>query len=141
MRCWSLERFTYVQRHENYVTRSLESLEMILEIEAVNAYTLVNNTRSQHVLEKVGFRYLRENEGYRYYRLERDTWKIDEEVHDYLKSNIEVVKELYKRCEDMDIVETRGFDGKDGRWDRLSLLLEWFCITEKAKWSSWTGIF
>lgn len=44
-----------------------------LEMEAVNADTLVKNTRSQHVLEKVGFRYIREDEGYRYYRLERDT--------------------------------------------------------------------
>ena len=35
---------------------------------AVNADTIIKNTRSQHVLEKVGFHYVREEDGFRYYR-------------------------------------------------------------------------
>ncbi len=42
-----------------------------LGIEAVNADVIAKNTRSQHVLEKVGFRFLKEENGFRYYRCER----------------------------------------------------------------------
>lgn len=42
-----------------------------LEVDAVCAYTILKNTRSQHVLEKVGFRYVNEENGYKYYRFER----------------------------------------------------------------------
>ena len=42
-----------------------------LEMDAVYAYTLVKNTRSQHVLEKVGFRYISEKDGFKYYRYTR----------------------------------------------------------------------
>ena len=38
---------------------------------AVNADTIMKNTRSQHVLEKVGFRYVKEENGFRYYRCVR----------------------------------------------------------------------
>ena len=38
---------------------------------AVNADTIIKNTRSQHVLEKVGFHYVREEGGFRYYRYVR----------------------------------------------------------------------
>ena len=38
---------------------------------AVNADTIIKNTRSQHVLEKVGFHYVREKDGFRYYRYVR----------------------------------------------------------------------
>lgn len=43
----------------------------VLGMKAVNADTVINNTRSQHVLEKVGFRYIREADGFKYYRYER----------------------------------------------------------------------
>lgn len=39
-----------------------------LGMEAVCAYTILNNTRSQHVLEKVGFQYISQKDGFRYYR-------------------------------------------------------------------------
>ena len=38
---------------------------------AVNADTLIKNTRSQHVLEKVGFDFVEEDEPFKYYRIER----------------------------------------------------------------------
>lgn len=39
-----------------------------LGMNAVNADTVIKNTRSQHVLEKVGFRYVEERDGFKYYR-------------------------------------------------------------------------
>ena len=38
---------------------------------AVNADTIRKNTRSQHVLEKVGFRFVGEDETFKHYRIER----------------------------------------------------------------------
>ena len=38
---------------------------------AVNADTIRKNTRSQHVLEKVGFRFVGEDETFKYYRIEQ----------------------------------------------------------------------
>ena len=38
---------------------------------AVNADTILKNTRSQHVLEKIGFQYVREENGFKYYRYVR----------------------------------------------------------------------
>ena len=43
----------------------------VLDMTAVNADTIIKNKRSQHVLEKVGFRYVKEEKGFRYYRYER----------------------------------------------------------------------
>lgn len=43
----------------------------VLGLSAVNADTVIPNTRSQHVLEKAGFQYLREENGFRYYRYTR----------------------------------------------------------------------
>lgn len=43
----------------------------ILGMDAVNTDTITKNKRSQHVLEKVGFQYIREENGYKYYRYER----------------------------------------------------------------------
>ena len=40
-------------------------------METVNAKAVLKNTRSQHVLEKVGFRYTHEDESFRYYRCEK----------------------------------------------------------------------
>ena len=38
---------------------------------AVNADTIEQNTRSQHVLEKVGFQFVKEENGFKYYRFVR----------------------------------------------------------------------
>lgn len=43
----------------------------VMGMVAVNADTLIKNTRSQHVLEKVGFRFIKEENGFRFYRCER----------------------------------------------------------------------
>ena len=39
-----------------------------LDVDAVYAYTLVKNTRSQHVLEKAGFQFIDEKDGFKHYR-------------------------------------------------------------------------
>lgn len=43
----------------------------VLGVDAVNADTIVKNTRSQRVLEKVGFKFVRQENGFKYYRYER----------------------------------------------------------------------
>ena len=43
----------------------------VLGMSAVNADTVIKNTRSQHVLEKVGFQYMGEKDGFKYYRYVR----------------------------------------------------------------------
>lgn len=43
----------------------------ILSMAAVYADTVTKNTRSQHVLEKVGFRLIGEKDGFKYYRYVR----------------------------------------------------------------------
>ncbi len=43
-----------------------------LGLDAVNADVLTGNARSLRVLEKLGFRFLREADGYRYYRIEKN---------------------------------------------------------------------
>lgn len=43
----------------------------VLGMEAVNADTVVKNTRSQHILEKLGFQHLRDEGEFRYYRCRR----------------------------------------------------------------------
>ena len=40
----------------------------VLGMAAVNADTVIKNTRSQYVLEKVGFQYIGERNGFKYYR-------------------------------------------------------------------------
>lgn len=42
---------------------------------AVNADAALKNTRSQHVLEKVGFRYVRKDDTFKYYRCERNSYE------------------------------------------------------------------
>ncbi len=42
-----------------------------LGMTAVNADTIIKNARSQHVLEKVGFKFIREDGNFKYYRIER----------------------------------------------------------------------
>ena len=43
-----------------------------LDIPTLYADTVRSNTRSQHVLEKLGFRLIREDDSFFYYRLDRD---------------------------------------------------------------------
>ena len=60
---------------KGYGTRAeqlaLEYAFDMLGMEAVNADAVLKNTRSQHVLEKAGFRLIRRDETYKYYRCER----------------------------------------------------------------------
>ena len=42
-----------------------------LGMQAVNADTAVKNVRSQHILDKLGFKFIREEGDFRYYRLEK----------------------------------------------------------------------
>ena len=43
----------------------------VLDIPILYADTVKTNTRSQHVLEKVGFVFLREDQNFKYYRIDR----------------------------------------------------------------------
>ncbi|MBP5236800.1 MAG: GNAT family N-acetyltransferase [Clostridia bacterium] len=43
-----------------------------LDIPALYADTIQTNLRSQHVLEKAGFSFMREDEDFKYYRIDRD---------------------------------------------------------------------
>ena len=43
----------------------------VMGMNAVNADTIVKNKRSQHVLEKVGFQFIKEENGFKYYRFLR----------------------------------------------------------------------
>lgn len=43
----------------------------VLGMEAVNADTVVKNTRSQHILETLGFQHIRDEGDFRYYRYQR----------------------------------------------------------------------
>ncbi|MCH5265418.1 MAG: GNAT family N-acetyltransferase [Lachnospiraceae bacterium] len=40
----------------------------VLGVRAVNADTVTKNTRSQHILEKIGFQFVREENDFKYYR-------------------------------------------------------------------------
>ena len=42
-----------------------------LGMNSVNADTVIKNTRSQHVLEKIGFKYIEEKGDFKYYRFDR----------------------------------------------------------------------
>ena len=44
----------------------------VLGMAAVNADTVVKNTRSQHILEKLGFQHIRDEGDFRYYRRRRE---------------------------------------------------------------------
>ena len=64
----SVKEKGYGTQAERLVLRyAFEELGMV----AVNADAALKNTRSQHVLEKVGFRYTHEDETFKYYRCER----------------------------------------------------------------------
>ena len=50
---------------------ALEYAFDILKMKAVNADAVLKNERSRHVLQKVGFRLVKEDDTFRYYRIER----------------------------------------------------------------------
>ncbi len=60
-----------------------------LGMETVNADALIKNTRSQHVLEKAGFRYVRSDETFRYFQCERTEFEKKKEngmtIHPLIK--------------------------------------------------------
>lgn len=56
-----------IQAELQAVKYAFEELGMI----AVNADTIRKNVRSQHVLEKAGFKLIREDGNFKYYRIER----------------------------------------------------------------------
>lgn len=62
-----------------------------LEMKAVNAICNKNNTRSQHVLEKVGFQRLNEDRDYIYYRCERKRTAESDSYKSLKKHNSETV--------------------------------------------------
>ena len=45
-----------------------------LEMQAINADVVLKNTKSQHILEKLGFCYLRCDDTFKYYRLEKNNY-------------------------------------------------------------------
>lgn len=45
--------------------------DIYMDMAAVNADVIAKNKRSQHVLEKVGFQLIKEENGFKYYRCER----------------------------------------------------------------------
>ncbi|MBO4360347.1 MAG: GNAT family N-acetyltransferase [Eubacteriaceae bacterium] len=49
----------------------------VMGMEHIVADSLIKNTRSQHVLEKVGFEYIGEEEGFRLYILDKDKYCRD----------------------------------------------------------------
>lgn len=64
----SVKGYGYGTRAEQLILRYAFD---VLGMNAVNADTVIKNTRSQHVLEKVGFQYIREANGFKYYRYVR----------------------------------------------------------------------
>ena len=47
-----------------------------LDIPTIFADTIKTNTRSQHVLEKIGFTFIREDEEFKYYRIDRNSGAV-----------------------------------------------------------------
>ena len=54
--------------------KALEYAFNIMNLETVFADALLNNTRSQHVLKKVGFQETHTDEQFRYYRCDKGCW-------------------------------------------------------------------
>lgn len=66
----SLQPMTRERMHELYRGFTFDP--------SIFAESLVKNARSQHILEKLGFRYLGEEEGFKQYRLEKKDWESAE---------------------------------------------------------------
>ena len=66
---------------------AFEELGMV----AVNAKAVLKNTRSQHVLEKVGFRYTHEDDTFKYYRCENNKILRDRLIQELMGKEVHVV--------------------------------------------------
>ena len=78
----------YGTRAEQLLLRyAFEEMGML----AVNADTVLTNTRSQHVLEKVGFRFVREDDTFKYYRCGNDSAVRDQAVLEWMGKEVHVV--------------------------------------------------
>ena len=66
---------------------AFEELGMV----AVNAKAVLQNTRSQHVLEKVGFCYTHEDDTFKYYRCEANKTERWQKVKDLIGKRVHVV--------------------------------------------------
>ena len=58
---------------------------------AVNADAALKNTRSQHVLEKVGFRYTHEDDTFKYYRCENNRLLREKRIQERMGKEVHVV--------------------------------------------------
>ena len=66
---------------------TFEELGMV----AVNADAALKNTRSQHVLEKVGFRYTHEDDTFKYYRCENNKHLREKLIQELMGKEVHVV--------------------------------------------------
>ena len=62
-----------------------------LGLVAVNADAAIHNTRSQHVLEKVGFRYTHEDDTFKYYRCENNRLLREKLIQELMGKEVHVV--------------------------------------------------
>lgn len=78
----------YGTQAERLILRyAFEELGMV----AVNADAAQKNTRSQHVLEKVGFRYTHEDDTFKYYRCENNKLLRDRLIQELMGKEVHVV--------------------------------------------------
>ena len=74
-----------------------------LGMAAVNADTALKNTRSQHVLEKVGFCYTHEDDTFKYYRCQANKAERWQKVKDLVGKPVRVVVDRPIGCQHGDI--------------------------------------
>ena len=97
----SVKEKGYGTRAERLILQyAFEELGMI----AVNADAVLKNTRSQHVLEKVGFCYTHEDETFKYYRCEANKTERWQKVKDLMGKLVHVVVDRPIGCQHGDIV-------------------------------------
>ena len=78
----------YGTQAERLILRyAFEELGMV----AVNADAALKNTRSQHVLEKVGFRYTHEDDTFKYYRCENNKLLREKIIQELIGKEVHVV--------------------------------------------------
>ena len=70
---------TAQKRNEKIALLALDHAFRIMDLEIVYADSLLNNTRSQHVLKKVGFKEIRRDESFVYYECRKQD-RIDPAV-------------------------------------------------------------
>ena len=75
------------QAEQQILQYAFEELGMV----AVNAKAVLQNTRSQHVLEKVGFRYTTEDNTFKYYRCENNKLLREKLIQELMGKEVHVV--------------------------------------------------